>query len=146
MVMLGKRMWKPMFRPNCARARMSGSGDMMILDNDARQFSAYTAYPPSSDCQRDRQRTVFRHQMSRIIDCAHVAQRVRRHGLTICIVVCTLKFMRKATKPVGGHSARRVRNGRSGNQITETGASPRGKIRLTMYLDMAAVEYFRSRT
>ncbi|HXF15595.1 MAG TPA: BrnA antitoxin family protein [Burkholderiales bacterium] len=53
--------------------------------------------------------------------------------------------MRKATKPVGGHSARRVRNGRSGNQITETGASPRGKIRLTMYLDMAVVEYFRSR-
>jgi len=55
------------------------------------------------------------------------------------------EIMRKATKPARGHSARRVRNGRSGNQTTETGASPRGKIRLTMYLDMAVVEYFRSR-
>jgi len=53
--------------------------------------------------------------------------------------------MRKQTKPVGGHSARRTRNGGSGKPATETGTSPRGKIRLTMYLDTAVVEYFRSR-
>jgi uncharacterized protein (DUF4415 family) len=56
------------------------------------------------------------------------------------------ELMRKQpAKPVGRHSARRTRNGRSGNQTNEAAASPRGKIRLTMYLDMAVVEYFRSR-
>jgi uncharacterized protein (DUF4415 family) len=63
--------------------------------------------------------------------------------------------MRKQTanKSASGHSgklsARRDRNNRPG--ATTAGAprignvAPRGKTRLTMYLDMAVVEYFRSR-
>jgi uncharacterized protein (DUF4415 family) len=52
---------------------------------------------------------------------------------------------KQSTQPAGGHSARRARNGRSGNQPNEAASHPRGKVRLTMYLDMAVVEYFRSR-
>jgi uncharacterized protein (DUF4415 family) len=52
---------------------------------------------------------------------------------------------KQSTKPAGGHSVRRPRNGRSGGQTNEAAAHPRGKVRLTMYLDMAVVEYFRSR-
>ena len=55
------------------------------------------------------------------------------------------ELMPKQPAKPGRHSARRARNGRSGNQANEAAASPRGKIRLTMYLDMAVVEYFRSR-
>jgi len=63
--------------------------------------------------------------------------------------------MRKQTaKTSGGHSARRDRGNRPGTSTAgpqrsdskaNAGAAPRGKTRLTMYLDMAVVEYFRSR-
>jgi uncharacterized protein (DUF4415 family) len=64
------------------------------------------------------------------------------------------ELMRKQTaKSASGHSAKRAarrdRSNRPGS--TATGAQstgnpgPRGKTRLTMYLDMAVVEYFRSR-
>ena len=56
----------------------------------------------------------------------------------------TQTVRKQSTKPAG-HSARRGRNGRSRSQTNEPAAYPRGKIRLTMYLDMAVVEYFRSR-
>ena len=125
----------------------------MILDNDARQFSAYTAYPPSSDLPRRSAAdsvsplniSDYRLQMTNFLvrraRCA-TGSAARLDYMYSCMHT---EIMRKATKPARGHSARRVRSGRSGNQITETGASPRGKIRLTMYLDMAVVEYFRSR-
>ncbi|MBI3527281.1 MAG: BrnA antitoxin family protein [Betaproteobacteria bacterium] len=58
--------------------------------------------------------------------------------------------MRKQTaKSPSRHSGRR--DGGNGSGATTTGsqrsgaAAPRGKTRLTMYLDMAVVEYFRSR-
>jgi uncharacterized protein (DUF4415 family) len=64
--------------------------------------------------------------------------------------------MRKQTaKPTSGHSGKRSalrdRSNRPGTRTT-TGSpradnlAPRGKTRLTMYLDMAVVEYFRSRS
>ena len=56
----------------------------------------------------------------------------------------TQTVRKQSTKPAG-HSARRARNGGSDSQVREPAAYPRGKIRLTMYLDMAVVEYFRSR-
>src|ERR1043165_1162063 len=56
----------------------------------------------------------------------------------------TESMPKQSAKPIGRHTARRVRNGRSGHQANQA-APPRGKIRLTMYLDMAVVEYFRSR-
>ena len=57
----------------------------------------------------------------------------------------TQTVRKQSTKAAGGHSARRGRKGRPGTQTDEPAAYPRGKIRLTMYLDMAVVEYFRSR-
>ena len=58
--------------------------------------------------------------------------------------------MRKQTaKPAGGHSTRRVRVTRPDSKTQRLLASAdvpaRGKIRLTMYLDTAVVDYFRSR-
>ena len=53
--------------------------------------------------------------------------------------------MRKqaASKSTGGHSTRR---GATPAVSQRTGdPAPRGKTRLTMYLDLAVVEYFRSR-
>jgi uncharacterized protein (DUF4415 family) len=69
------------------------------------------------------------------------------------------EFMRKqAAQSPGGHSGRRGRGNRPGTTTAGTAsrrqrgaeqgngeATPRGKTRLTMYLDMAVVEYFRSR-
>jgi len=57
--------------------------------------------------------------------------------------------MRKQmTKSSGGHSGRRERGDdgatTAGSQRIDD-ASPRGKVRLTMYLDTTVVEYFRSR-
>jgi len=61
--------------------------------------------------------------------------------------------MRKQTaKPTSGHSGKRsASRGRSNRPGATTAGSrhvgdvaPRGKTRLTMYLDMAVVEYFRS--
>ena len=49
----------------------------------------------------------------------------------------------------GKHSARRDRSNRPGASMAGSqrvgNLAPRGKTRLTMYLDMAVVEYFRSR-
>ena len=58
--------------------------------------------------------------------------------------------MRKQTaKPAGGHPIRRnggnLPKGKAMRAPPGEEAPPRGKIRLTMYLDMAVVEYFRSR-
>ncbi len=57
--------------------------------------------------------------------------------------------MRKqAAEPSSRQSARRGRGTASGttaNARRAGDAEPRGKIRLTMYLDTAVVEYFRSR-
>lgn len=58
--------------------------------------------------------------------------------------------MRKqAAKLANGHSARLDRGNGSGTRTADpqhTGdEAPRGKTRLTMYLDTAVVEYFRSR-
>jgi uncharacterized protein (DUF4415 family) len=62
--------------------------------------------------------------------------------------------MRKqSAKSTGGHSgklaARRNRGNRPGDAKADPqrddNPAPRGKTRLTMYLDMAVVEYFRSR-
>ena len=56
--------------------------------------------------------------------------------------------MRKQTaKSSGGYSGRRIRGdgANSGDSARADEASPRGKVRLTMYLDMAVVDYFRSR-
>jgi hypothetical protein len=58
--------------------------------------------------------------------------------------------MRKQTaNPAGGHPARRDRGNRPDSKtprLPPDGEAPlRGKIRLTMYLDLAVVEYFRSR-
>ena len=69
------------------------------------------------------------------------------------------ELMRKYTAQLpGGHSGRGDRGNRPGSMTSgatsrrqrsaEQGkgeAAPRGKTRLTMYLDMAVVEYFRSR-
>lgn len=59
-------------------------------------------------------------------------------------------MMRKQTaKLSNGHSARRGRGNGSGAKPTDaqhaSDTAPRGKTRLTMYLDTAVVEYFRSR-
>ena len=56
--------------------------------------------------------------------------------------------MRKQTaKSSSGYSGRRVRGdgATSGDSPRADEASPRGKVRLTMYLDTAVVDYFRSR-
>jgi len=57
--------------------------------------------------------------------------------------------MRKQmAKSSGGHSSRRKRSddgATSGDSPRADDASPRGKVRLTMYLDMAVVDHFRSR-
>jgi len=57
--------------------------------------------------------------------------------------------MRKANKPSGGHAGRRGRGNNADASSAEVPradeASPRGKVRLTMYLDTSVVEYFRSR-
>ncbi len=57
--------------------------------------------------------------------------------------------MRKQmVKSSGGHSGRRKRGddgATSGDSPRADEASPRGKVRLTMYLDMAVVDHFRSR-
>jgi uncharacterized protein (DUF4415 family) len=57
---------------------------------------------------------------------------------------------RQAAKQRDGHSTRRKveSGGRRNNPASANRAEseePRGKIRLTMYLDLAVVEYFRSR-
>ena len=56
--------------------------------------------------------------------------------------------MRKQAAKSSGHTGRRSRGNGSGaaadSQRVDK-AAPRGKIRLTMYLDMAVVEHFRSR-
>jgi uncharacterized protein (DUF4415 family) len=58
--------------------------------------------------------------------------------------------MRKqSAKPAGGHPIRRnmasLPEGKEMRSPPGVEGPPRGKIRLTMYLDMAVVEYFRSR-
>jgi uncharacterized protein (DUF4415 family) len=64
-------------------------------------------------------------------------------------------FMSKqAGKSTNGHSAKRAAGRERSNRPGATTAgsqsvgdmAPRGKTRLTMYLDMAVVEYFRSRS
>jgi uncharacterized protein (DUF4415 family) len=60
----------------------------------------------------------------------------------------TSAMRKQMAKSSGGHSGRRKRGGdvtpAEGSPRTDD-ASPRGKVRLTMYLDMAVVDYFRSR-
>ena len=87
----------------------------MILDKDA---TSLTRIPVAKSCPAAR--------LDYMHSCMH-----------------TESMRKQPAKLVGRHSARRTRNG--GNQTNEATASPRGKIRLTMYLDMAVVEYFRSR-
>jgi hypothetical protein len=57
--------------------------------------------------------------------------------------------MRKQTnKTPGNHGGRRDRGGDSITSVDlprDGDTAPRGKVRLTMYLDTAVVEYFRSR-
>lgn len=57
--------------------------------------------------------------------------------------------MRKKTaKSSNGHTGRRARGngaGAAADPQREDEAAPRGKVRLTMYLDMSVVEHFRSR-
>lgn len=48
---------------------------------------------------------------------------------------------KKSGKQTGAHPAR----GDDATAVPRNGGQPRGKTRLTMYLDMAVVEYFRSR-
>ena len=56
--------------------------------------------------------------------------------------------MRKKTATSSnGHAGRRARDNGAGaaDPQREDEAAPRGKVRLTMYLDMSVVEHFRSR-
>jgi uncharacterized protein (DUF4415 family) len=56
--------------------------------------------------------------------------------------------MRKQQSKSGGHSGRRERNNGGSTPADlprADDASPRGKVRLTMYLDTVVVDYFRSR-
>lgn len=55
----------------------------------------------------------------------------------------TSRVPRKAAQPSRPDSGRRV--GATPAAQHNAGVLPRGKTRLTMYLDMAVVEYFRSR-
>jgi uncharacterized protein (DUF4415 family) len=61
----------------------------------------------------------------------------------------TATMRKQAAKSPGNHSGRRNRGNESDATTADSqridDAAPRGKTRLTMYLDMAVVEYFRSR-